>query len=78
MIFHPILEHPDISQKQISRSTDIPVTTLRWHLARLQKPRVITFEKNLNITCYLIPPSFAEKYRSIMETIGTVSSLPFA
>ncbi len=69
MIFGIILEYPGISQKQISRITGIPITTLRWHLARLQRLQVITFEKNLNITCYTVSSSFVEKYRSLLKIV---------
>ena len=76
LIFRLILEHPGISQNQISVTTGIPVTTLRWHLAKLRKYKVITFKKDLNVTCYTVVPSFARSFCLITNTDASDSSFP--
>ncbi len=64
-IFLAILASPGISQTQISERTGIPVTTLRWHLSRLQKYQVITLAKTRNRTSYTVAASFSRESQSI-------------
>lgn len=56
-IFQTILHHPGISQKHIADEIQIPVTTLRWHLEKMQKGNLILVEKNQHKTGYLVNPS---------------------
>ena len=56
-IFQTILHHPGISQKQIFADTHIPITTLRWHLKKMQKGNLILVESNHHKTSYSVNPA---------------------
>ena len=56
-IFQTILHHPGISQKHIAEEIQIPVTTLRWHLEKMQKGNLILVDENQQRTSYSVNPS---------------------
>ena len=64
-IFQTILKNPGISQKQISDETQIPITTLRWHLDKLEKENLIRVEVCQHITRYSVNPYFFGQYMSL-------------
>ena len=67
-IFQTIHDNPGISQRQLSKDSGIPLTTLRWHLDKLIGEELILVESHKNITCYSVNPSFSEVYMTRLES----------
>lgn len=64
-IFQIIHHNPSISQRQLSKESGIPMTTLRWHLDKLIGGDLIHIEIRQNTTCYSVNPYFSELYLCI-------------
>lgn len=67
-IFQTIHDNPGISQRQLSKDSGIPLTTLRWHLDKLIGEELILVESHKNTTCYSVNPSFSEVYMTRLES----------
>lgn len=67
-IFQTIHDNPGISQRQLSKETGIPMTTLRWHLDKMVGEGLILVENHKNTTCYSVNPSFCEVYMTWLES----------
>ena len=67
-IFKIIHNNPSISQRQLSKKSRIPMTTLRWHLDKLIGEELILVENHKNTTCYSVNPSFCEVYMTRLES----------
>ena len=67
-IFKIIHNNPSISQRQLSKNSRIPMTTLRWHLDKLIGEELILVENHKNTTCYSVNPSFCEVYMTWLES----------
>ncbi|MBE6506691.1 MAG: winged helix-turn-helix transcriptional regulator [Methanocorpusculum parvum] len=67
-IFQTIHDNPGISQRQLSKETGIPMTTLRWHLDKMVGEGLILVENHKNTTCYSVNPSFCEVYMTRLES----------
>ena len=67
-LFQVIMENPGISQRQLSKKSRIPMTTLRWHLDKLIGEELILVENHKNTTCYSVNPSFCEVYMTRLES----------
>lgn len=65
-IFRTIMDHPEISQKQLIETTGIPQTTCQWHLSNLLGEHIITKEKKKNSICYKVTPENIRLYRAIV------------
>ena len=71
-IFQTIHDNPGISQRQLSKKSRIPMTTLRWHLDKLIGEELILVENHKNTTCYSVNPSFSEFSLNISDEEPTV------
>lgn len=71
-IFQTIHDNPGISQRQLSKDSGIPLTTLRWHLDKLIGEELILVESHKNTTCYSVNPSFSEFSLNISDEEPTV------
>ena len=71
-IFQKIHDNPGISQRQLSKDSGIPLTTLRWHLDKLIGEELILVESHKNTTCYSVNPSFSEFSLNISDEEPTV------
>lgn len=67
-IFQIIHHNPSISQRQLSKESGIPMTTLRWHLDKLIDVGLILIESRKNTICYSVNPYFSELYLCISRT----------
>lgn len=67
-IFQIIHINHGVSQRQLSKETGIPMTTLRWHLDKLIGEELILVENHKNTTCYSVNPSFCEVYMTRLES----------
>ena len=67
-IFKIIHNNPSISQRQLSKKSRIPMTTLRWHLDKMVGEGLILVENHKNTTCYSVNPSFCEVYMTRLES----------
>ncbi len=66
-IFRTIMEHPEITQKQLIETTGIPQTTCQWHLSSLLDEQVIAKEIYKNTACYTALPAYIQLYRIITQ-----------
>ncbi len=57
-IFQTIHNTPGISQRQLSKETGIPMTTLRWHLDKIVGEELILVETRKNRICYTVNTEF--------------------
>ena len=71
-IFQTIHDNPGISQRQLSKDSGIPLTTLRWHLDKLIGEELILVESHKNTTCYSVNPSFSEFSLNVSDEEPTV------
>ena len=60
-IFKIILENPGISQKQLSDEMQMPLSTLRWHLGKLEDANLIQIEAKQHMTCYSVNNVFSSE-----------------
>ena len=60
-IFKIILENPGISQKQLADEMQIPLSTLRWHLGKLEDENLIQIESKHHMTCYSANPGLSSE-----------------
>lgn len=60
-IFQTILKNPGISQKHIAEKTHIPLSTIRWHLEKMLRGKLILVETNQHITRYSVNPVFIDE-----------------
>ena len=60
-IFKIILENPGISQKQLSDEMQMPLSTLRWHLGKLEDANLIQIEAKQHILCYSVNPDLSKQ-----------------
>ena len=60
-IFKIILENPGISQKQLSDEMQMPLSTLRWHLGKLEDANLILIESKQHMTCYSVNNVFSSE-----------------
>ena len=60
-IFKTILENPGISQKQLADEMQIPLSTLRWHLGKLEDANLIQIESKHHMTCYSANPGLSSE-----------------
>ena len=60
-IFKIILENPGISQKQLSDEMQMPLSTLRWHLGKLEDANLILIEAKQHMTCYSVNNVFSSE-----------------
>jgi len=60
-IFKKILENPGISQKQLSDEMQMPLSTLRWHLGKLEDANLIQIEAKQHMTCYSVNNVFSSE-----------------
>ena len=60
-IFKIILENPGISQKQLADEMQIPLSTLRWHLGKLEDANLIQIESKHHMTCYSANPGLSSE-----------------
>ena len=65
MIFQTILTYPGITQKELSKTTDIPATTLQWHLAQFAKYEAIKSSREKNTVHYNVLPKYVWLYHSL-------------
>ena len=60
-IFKIILENPGISQKQLSDEMQMPLSTLRWHLGKLEDANLILIESKQHMTCHSVNNVFSSE-----------------
>ena len=60
-IFKIILENPGISQKQLADEMQMPLSTLRWHLGKLEDANLILIESKQHMTCYSVNNVFSSE-----------------
>lgn len=60
-IFKIILENPGISQKQLADEMQMPLSTLRWHLGKLEDANLIQIEAKQHMTCYSVNNVFSSE-----------------
>lgn len=60
-IFKIILENPGISQKQLADDMQMPLSTLRWHLGKLEDANLIQIEAKQHMTCYSVNNVFSSE-----------------
>ena len=60
-IFKIILENPGISQKQLADEIQMPLSTLRWHLGKLEDANLIQIEAKQHMTCYSVNNVFSSE-----------------
>ncbi len=60
-IFKTILENPGISQKQLSDEMQMPLSTLRWHLGKLEDANLILIESKQHMTCHSVNNVFSSE-----------------
>ena len=60
-IFKIILENPGISQKQLADEMQMPLSTLRWHLGKLEDANLILIEAKQHMTCYSVNNVFSSE-----------------
>ena len=65
-IFQTIFKNPGIPQKHIADEIHIPVTTLRWHLGKMLREKIILVDNNHHITRYSINPAVVDETISHM------------
>ena len=60
-IFKIILENPGISQKQLADDMQMPLSTLRWHLGKLEDANLILIESKQHMTCHSVNNVFSSE-----------------
>ena len=65
MIFQAILTYPGITQKELSKTTDIPAITLQWHLAQFAKYEAIKISHEKNTVHYNVLTKYVWPYHSL-------------
>ena len=66
-IFQTIMNSPGITQKELADTTDIPATTLQWHLTQLAKYEAIKSSREKNTISYKVLPKYIWLYHSITK-----------
>ncbi|HJK10573.1 MAG TPA: winged helix-turn-helix domain-containing protein, partial [Methanocorpusculum sp.] len=73
-IFRTIMNTPGITQKELAETTDIPTTTLQWHLTQLAKYEAITTSRRKNTISYTVLPEYIWLYHHLTKETETTST----
>lgn len=73
-ILEAIISNPGISQKELHETTDIPTTTLQWHLTQLAKYEAITTSRRKNTISYTVLPEYIWLYHHLTKETETTST----
>ncbi|HJK14379.1 MAG TPA: winged helix-turn-helix transcriptional regulator, partial [Methanocorpusculum sp.] len=66
-ILEAIISNPGISQKELHETTEIPKTTLQWHLSQLAKYEAIQSTRERNTVHYSVIPDLVLLYNNALE-----------
>ena len=72
-IFQTIMNTPGITQKELAETTDIPTTTLQWHLSQLAKYEAIQTSRRKNTISYTALPEYIWLYHHITTETETTT-----
>ena len=73
-IFRTIMNTPGITQKELAETTDIPTTTLQWHLSQLAKYEAIQTCRRKNTISYTVLPEYIWLYHHLTKETETTST----
>ncbi len=66
-IFSTVLDEEGMSRQKISEKTNIPVSTVRWHLGRMMLDGILLMEKSGGKTQYRVCEVFADVYTRLRD-----------
>ena len=65
LLYNYILSNPGAHMREISKNLDIPLGTLRYHLAYLEKKGLIISKKERNLKVYFVSRKLSTKDKNI-------------